>query len=354
MAAIADNRASVSSTFRYLACACAAATASLATMQAATAQTERAAAFYQGKTIRLLLPTGPGGGRALYALPFAEAFSRHIPGNPRVVPLFMPGAGGSTAINNAQNVAEPDGLTIVSPLKGSVIAQATEDPSVKYDLRRFNWIGRITDATQIFFISGKVPARTIDDMRTQEIIVGAGGRASVTYQLPAFINRVVGTRLKIVTGYPSAGATNMSVHKGETHGAFTTWNDLSSYHMDSIRDGKVRVVVQIALHQLPELKSVPLLSDYATNEGDRELIDFMSSSSDLGQVYAAPPGVPDYLVEALRIGFNATMKDTSYTDKLLKSKIQFNPMTGQEIAQDVLKTLNAPRSLIDRYQAAVN
>lgn len=342
------------STSRFVKYAGAAVIGSFAAACSASAQTPSAAAYYQGKTIKMLLPTGPGGGRALYALPFAEAFSRHIPGNPRIVPIFMPGAGGSTAINNAQNVAEPDGLTIVSPLKGSVIAQATEDPSVKYDLRRFNWIGRITDATQIFFVSGTAPAHTIEGLRTQEIIVGAGGRASVTYQLPAFINRVVGTRLKIVTGYPSAGATNLSVYKGETHGAFTTWNDLSSYHMDSVRDGKVRVVVQIALHQLPDLKNVPLLSDYATNADERGLIDFMSSTSDLGQVYAAPPGVPDYLIEALRIGFNATMKDTSYTDKLLKAKIQFNPMTGQEITQDVMKTLNAPRSLIERYQAAIN
>lgn len=354
MTAIA-NDVSISGSARppILIAVCAVGTIALATLSVASGQTDRAAAFYQGKTIRLLLPTGPGGGRALYALPFAEAFGRHIPGSPKIVPVFMPGAGGSTAINNAQNVAEPDGLTIVSPLKGSVIAQATGDPSVKYDLRRFNWIGRITDATQIFFVSGTAPAHTIEGLRSHEIIVGAGGRASVTYQLPAFINRVVGTRLKIVTGYPSAGATNLSVYKGETHGAFTTWNDLSSYHMDSIRDGKVRVVVQIALHPLPELNSVALLSDYAADASDRELIDFMSSSSELGQVYAAPPGVPDYLVEALRIGFDATMKDKNYIGTLAKAHIQFNPMTGQEITQDVLKTLDAPRALIERYRAAI-
>src|SRR5262245_39486904 len=81
-----------------------------ATSHMAAAQTNSVAGFYTGKTIRMLLPTAPGGGRALYALPFAEAYSRHIPGNPKVLPIFMPGAGGSTAINNAANVAEPDGL----------------------------------------------------------------------------------------------------------------------------------------------------------------------------------------------------------------------------------------------------
>jgi tripartite-type tricarboxylate transporter receptor subunit TctC len=320
----------------------------------ASAQSPSVAAYYQGKTIRMLLPTAPGGGRALYALPFAEAFSRHIPGNPKIVAVFMPGAGGSTAINNAQNVAEPDGLTIVSPLKGSVIAQAIEDKTVRYDLKKFHWIGRITDATQVFFVSGRVAVRSLEELRRREIIVGAVGRASVTYQNPAFFNRVIGTKLKIVTGYQSAGATNLSVESGETDGAFTTWNDIQSYHMDWIAEGKARVLVQIALHRLPELKDVPLLSDFSMSENDRELIDFMSSSSELGQTYAAPPGVPAYLVEALRDAFNATMGDQDYIDKLKRANIQFNPMTGPELTQEILKTLKAPRSLIERYQAAIN
>ena len=320
----------------------------------AEAQSNTSTDFYAGKTIRMLLPTAPGGGRALYALPFADALSRHIPGNPKILPVFMPGAGGSTALNNAQNVAEPDGLTIVSPLKGSVIAQAIADSSVKYDLKKFSWIGRITDATQIFFVSSKVTARTIDDFRHKEIIVGAVGRASVTYQNPSFINHVMGTKFKIVTGYPSAGATNLSVEVGETQGAFTTWNDLRSYHSDWLRDGKVRVVIQIALKRLAELKDVPLLTDFASNDEDRALIEFMSSGSDLGEAFAAPPKVPTPIIDILRKAFDETMKDPSYVEKLRKMNIQFNPITGQQVAGDVLKTLGTPKSVVSRYQAAIN
>ena len=266
----------------------------------------------------------------------------------------MPGAGGSTAINNASGVAEPDGLTIVSPLKGAVAAQAIGDPSVRYDLSKFNWIGRITDATQIFFTSSAVSARTIEDFRQQEIIIGSVGRASVTYQLPAFSNHVLGTKFKIVTGYRSAGANNMSVEIGETQGAFTTWNDIQSYHSDWLRDGKVRIVTQIALHRLPELAEVPLLADFATNESDRELIEFMSTSSELGQTYAAPPGVPDYIAAGLRDAFNETMKDADYIDKLQRSKIQFNPMVGQELGALVNKTLGTSKAVIERYKNAIN
>ena len=302
----------------------------------------------------MLLPTAPGGGRALYALPFAEAFGRHIPGNPKVLPVFMPGAGGSTAINNAANVAEPDGLTIVSPLKGSVIAQAIGDPSVKYDLSKFNWLGRISDATQIFFVSSKVMARTLNDFRQTEIVVGAGNRASVTYQIPAFVNYVFGTKFKIVTGYPSAGAVNLSVAIGETQGAFTTWNDLQSYHPDWLRDDKVRVGIQIALHRLPDLNEVPLLTDLVSNEDERKLVEFMSSSSELGQTFAAPPGVADPIVRALRKAFDDTMKDDVYRDKLKRLNIQFNPLTGQQLTDEIRKTLAAPKSVIARYRAAID
>src|SRR5215204_5982195 len=317
------------------------------------AAAQSAADFYRGKSIRMLLPTGPGGGRALYALPFADAFGRHIPGQPKVVPVFMPGAGGSSAINNAQNVAAPDGLTIVSPLKGAVIAQAVGDPSVKYDLSKFNWIGRITDATQILFVSSTVSGATIDDFRREQIIIAAVGRASVTYQNAAFINNVLGTKFKIVTGYRSAGATNASVETGETQGAFTTWNDLHSYHPDWLRDEKVRVILQIALERNPELKKIPLLDEFARNEGDRELIRFMSSGSELGQTFAAPPAVPADLIAALRKGFQDTMQDPDYVAKLCQSQIQFNPMTGERLSEMVRNTIGAPKSIIERYKQVI-
>jgi tripartite-type tricarboxylate transporter receptor subunit TctC len=309
--------------------------------------------IFHGKTIKLLLPTEPGGGRALYALPFADAYGRHIPGNPTVVPVFMPGAGGSTAVNNAYGVAAHDGLTIVSPLKSVVTAQAVGDPSVKYDVAKMNWLGRITDATQIFFVSSEVTARTIDDFRHQQVIIGAVGRASVTYQNAAFVNKILGTKFKIVTGYQSAGSLNMSVESGETQGAFTTWNDLHSYHADWLRDGKVRVVMQIALVKHPDLKEVPLLTDLATNDADRELCEFISSSSDLGEAYAAPPGVPQPVVAALRKAFDETMQDLDYIKKLRAAKIQFNPMDGAALAKEILKTISAPKSLVERYKAAI-
>jgi tripartite-type tricarboxylate transporter receptor subunit TctC len=309
---------------------------------------------FRGKTVRILVPSAPGGDRALYPLTFAPFYSKHIPGNPAVQPVFMPGAGGSTAVNNAYSIAAPDGLTLVTPLVAVATAQAVGEEQVKYDVSKFNWIGRITDATRILLVSAKVNARTIAELRGREVIVGASSRTSASYLMPAFMNKMFGTRFKIVTGYQSAGKRNLALETGETEAAITTWNDIRTYHPEWVREGGImRLIVQIALKRHPELANVPLLLDYADNQADRDLIEFMSSSSQIGQSYAAPPGVPAPIVEALRRAFDATMKDEAFLEKMRTAKMEFNPATGEELTTIVARTIGAPKSVIERYKAAV-
>ncbi len=310
--------------------------------------------YFRGKTVRLLVPSSPGGDRGLYPTVFAPFYSKHLPGNPAVVPAFMPGAGGSTALNYTYNVATPDGLTLATPLVAVVTSQAVGEESVKYDVAKFNWIGRISDATRVLLMSTKVEARTIPELRGREVIAGASGRTSETYLMPAFMNKVLGTRFKIVSGYQSAGKRNLAIENGELQAAITTWNDVRTFHLDWIRDGGImRLVVQIALQKHPELPNLPLLLDYAENEADRALLEFMSASSQMGQSYAAPPGIPAPIVEALRRAFDATMKDPAYIEKMKAAKMEFSPATGEEMTAIVNRTIGAPKSVIERYKAAV-
>jgi tripartite-type tricarboxylate transporter receptor subunit TctC len=271
-----------------------------------------------------------------------------------VQPVFMPGAGGSSALNYAYSVAAPDGLTIVTPLVAVVTAQAVGEETVKYDVAKFNWVGRISDATRVLLMSTKINAKTIADLRGREVITSASGRTSETYLMPAFMNKVLGTKFKIIVGYQSAGKRNLSIESGETEAAITTWNDVRTYHLDWIRAGGImRLIVQIALQKHPELPNVPLLLDEVKDPADHDLIEFMSSSSQMGQAYAAPPGVPAPILEALRRGFDATMKDPAFIEKMKAAKMEFNPATGEEMTAIVAHTIGAPKSVIDRYKAAV-
>jgi tripartite-type tricarboxylate transporter receptor subunit TctC len=317
------------------------------------ARAQSIADIFRGKTLKVLVPSVPGGDRALYPLTLAPFLSRHIPGNPGVQPVFNPGAGGSAAVNYAYSVSAPDGLTLVTPLVAVVTAQAVGDESVKYDVTRFQWIGRITDATRVLMVASRTGVRTLDDLHDREVVLGAVTRASETYLIPAFMNKVFGTRFRIVNGYQSGGKLSLAAEAREIDAMVTTWNDVRNYHSDWLQTDRMRLLVQVALEKQPELATTPLMLDFAANTADRELITFMSASSQMGQAYAAPPGTPAPIIEALRRAFDETMKDPAFIEKLQSTRMDYNPVDGAAMTRIVLGTIATPKSVIDRYKAAV-
>ncbi len=317
-----------------------------------TAQTSLEGHF-RGKTITVIIPTGPGGDRMANATPFMRYFGRHLPGNPNVVPSFMPGAGGAVGINYLQSVASRDGLTIATPLAPVVMAQVTGEKSVKYDNAKLNWIGRTADATQVLYVRGNVDVHSIDDLKTRKVVIGSSGPASASTIIPYVMNQVYGTKMHVVLGYSGSAAFNLAVQRGETDGALTTWNNVGNNYADQVRDGKLRILFQVAQARNPDLPKVPLATDAAANDPDRALLEFMSSSSEMGQTFVAPPDVPAHIVQALRRAFDATVKDPDYLAMMQKAGNALNPMGGEELTQIVAKTMATPPSIIERYKAAV-
>src|SRR5262249_49524430 len=152
---------------------------------------------------------------------FMHYFGRHLPGNPTVVPSFMPGAGGAVGVNFLQNVAPRDGLTIATPLAPVVLAQVTREKSVKYDTMRMNWIGRTADSTQVLYVRGNVDVKDFDDLKNKKVVIGSSGLASASTIIPYVMNYVFGTKMHVVLGYNGSGAFNLAVQRGETDGALT-------------------------------------------------------------------------------------------------------------------------------------
>jgi len=303
---------------------------------------------FRGKTIRVIIPTAVGGDRALYALPFIAHFGKHIPGNPRVVPVFMPGAGGALGMNYLYGASAPDGLTIGTPLAPVVVAQATGDSSVSYDVSKMSWIGRIVDATRVFFIWNRVGVKTLDDLRKREVLVGSSGRSSETYINPAVMNVHLGTKFKIVTGYSGVAAVNLAAERGESEASFTTWNDVWNNHADWLRDRKITVMFQIALAK--KVEDVPLLMDVADNPLARSVIEFMSSSSQMGQSWVGPPGMAPDVVAALRAAFDATMRDPSFLAEAEKMNIQIDPTPGGEIQAQIERLAGRDRAFFQKVR----
>jgi tripartite-type tricarboxylate transporter receptor subunit TctC len=305
--------------------------------------------YFRGKTIRLNIATASGGAYGAYALVFAQYYGRHIPGEPAVLPEYRPGAGGVVAANYLYNVAPKDGTVIGMPLAPIVLAQYT-GANAQYDAAKFVWIGQIADITRLFAVWETSPIKTFDDLMTHESIAGTTGRGSETYMNPALMNHVFGTKIKIVSGYKGSNDLTLALERGEISAMSGTWANFAANHAQWINDGKVRFVVQIGLHKVKGYESVPLLAELATNEEDRQIVEYMSLvTTSVGYSVIAPPGVPDDIVAALRRAFDDTMRDPAFLAAAKKCCDDLNPSPYGEVAAAVARAINSPKSLLERF-----
>ena len=173
-----------------------------------------------------------------------------------------------------------------------------------------------------------------------------------TYINPAVMNYLLGTKIKIISGYQAVAEVNNATEKRETDASFTTWNDIGNTHADWVRDGKVRILAQIALAKHRALPDVPLLAEWADNDADRAVIEFMASSSQMGQSFVAPAGAPAPIVEALRRAFDATMQDPEFRGMMQGARLEISAMKGEALQGFVERTMAAPAAVVARYKAA--
>ncbi len=307
---------------------------------------------FRGKTLTVIIPTSPGGDRSANALALINHIGRHIPGNPRVVPNYMPGAGGLSALNHLYNVVAKDGLTIATPLTTLIVAQVTGEKAVRYDVSKMNWIGRTSESTQVVYVWHKVPVYSLDDAKRREVTLGSTGVNSPSTIIPLIMNNVFGTKFKVVLGYKGSADFNLATARGETDSSLTTWSNLRNSHADAVREKHARILFQVLMTRHPELAEIPTAYELATNDDDRALIEFMTSSAELGQAFIAPPDVPAPIIEALRRAFDLTMQDPAYIEYSKKVGNALTPVSGAELAKFATRTLATPRAVIDRYTAA--
>src|SRR3954453_13089408 len=310
---------------------------------------QSAAEFYRGKTITMAVGTSPGGDYDLRMRMVARHISRHIPGNPTIVPTNMPGAGQMLVANWLANVAPKDGTAIVALSQNMAVNQATGASGVKYDVRQFNWIGNTTDSPNVINSWHTSGIKTIQDVMQRELVVGATGIASGSYLYPYALNQLVGTKFKIVTGYPGGNDVNLAMERGEVGGrGSNSWASWKSTRPQWLAEKKVIILVQVGVRRNPELPDIPTLQDLAKNDSDRQVLTFISADTAISRPLVTSAGVSPERVEALRRAFDAAMMDADFLAEAEKSKTDISPMTGEEAQKIAEATINAPADVRSR------
>jgi len=213
-----------------------------AVFTASPARADAVSDFYKGNTVSMLLGTGPGATYDFYARILAKHMAHHIPGAPNVVVGYMPGAGGLNMFNHLYNIAPKDGTVIGNTFGTLPINQLFKPDAARYDARKFNWLGSVSRDVSVLAVNATAPVKTLEAAKSAEMIIGSIGLGNGTYYFPALINTVAGTRIKIITGYPSGNEIYKAMEAGEVHGYAPVWLSLVSVKPDWLRDKKVALV----------------------------------------------------------------------------------------------------------------
>ncbi len=325
----------------------------LAALVPASAQS--VADFYRGKTITYNLAVPDGASWGLYARTFIEHLRKHVPGNPNIILQVMPGGGGVAAGNHIFNVAVKDGTVIGTPLSTAMVFAATDPGQVQYDPRKYSWIGSMAVVQDVITVWHTAPAKTLDDAKRIELIMGATGKGSNSFQDVALANNLLGTKFKPVRGYKGGAEINIAIERGEVHGRSTTWESWPGSHPNWLREKKLIHLVQLGPRKLPEIgDEVPLFRDLVSGE-QQQIVDFIGVSLAMGRAVYAPPGIPKDRLEALRLAFLATMKDPAYIAQAKKLKLDTDTwQTGEAVERIVNDAFSLSPALIQKAKAAID
>ncbi len=318
------------------------------------AAAEDVAAFYRGKTVRIVVGVGVGSGYDINARLLARHMAAHIPGQPTVIVQNQPGAGSLTMTNQLYGSGPFDGSVIGAPFNGLPTTPLLQPGGARFDATKLNWIGSSNRETQITYVWHTAPVQNVAELAQKELVVGAQAPGSTQYDFPVLANRLFGFKFKVITGYESTPKIHLAMERGEVQGnGATNWSTLKALNTNWLEEKKVKPIAQWALNKHPELSDVPMILDLAKTDADRQALLLAMARLEFGRPFFLPPNVPPERVEALRRAFDATMRDPAYLADAEKLKIDIEPLTGEQVASLIAQVFATPAETVARVRDAM-
>jgi tripartite-type tricarboxylate transporter receptor subunit TctC len=314
--------------------------------------------YYEGKTLTLIVGEAASGGYAVFARVLAENLGRHIPGQPRVVVQYMPGAAGRTLTNYMYNGAPRDGFTIGAPPRNVLLEQVTGTVNVSYRVEDFTWLGAsfsLADDAYCLIVRSDSPYRTLDDLRKPGAPALFGGQApgSANADVVQIAKDALHLNIQLIRGYPSPGEINMAIKSGELVGNADGWKTFSLYEKDAVESGGYRCIVQFRPDRWSGLPDSPTALESASTTEDKQLIELVEALFLLGRPYMAPPGMPAEAAAILRNAFMETHSDPAFIAEFQKLGFLVNAQSDQDVLAIVDAVEATPPAVAARYKADI-
>ena len=317
-------------------------------LHAAPAWAQDAPDFYAGRTVSILVGSGPGGLTDTSARLIGRFLERHLPGAPTVIVQNMPGGGSVTMANYVFRSAPRDGTVMGYPSPGMITAELLEPDRAKYEGRRLNWIGSAFRSTNTISVLSSSAATTLEDARRTEIFLGASGRGSPLYQIPALARALLDLQFTIVTGYESGSAVVLAMERGEVDGQAIALDFWANSRPHWLADGSLVHLLRIGPPDPRRAAQVPHLRDLVTSDRDKALIDLVEVGFTLGWPLFASPEVPAQRIADLRNAFARLVQDPEFAAAAMDVlRMEVDPILGEELDGHVDRALSTPAPLVN-------
>jgi tripartite-type tricarboxylate transporter receptor subunit TctC len=316
-----------------------------------TATADPVADFYKGKTISLIIASGEGGGYDISGRLTAEFLSKYIPGHPTIIARNMPGASGMRAADYMYNVAAQDG-TVISIPQPTLLLNKVVDPAARYEPQRFNWIGRLGTLQTFGVAWHTAPAQSVEDAKRIELAMAAAQGPGTGSNVVMALNRLVGTRFKLVKGYKSGAESSLAMERGEVHGISSASLEVLE-NKGWISRNNVKVLYVIGMMRHPKIPQVRTLAELASAEPDRIVLNSVANASDIGKSILAPPNVPAERVAALRKAFQELVRDPDFIRESDRRNVALEPLAGGELQTMVNRSMNLTPEVVERIRQTI-
>ncbi len=320
-----------------------------------TARADAVADFYKGKTIRVLVGASAGGSYDTIARMMGRHMKNFVPGKPRMVVQNRPGASSRVAANWLYNAGPKDGTVIGSFSQTLPFAQVLGQRKVKYDARKFQWIGTPIQPVSVMIARTDAGFKNLLDTRKKQLIVGATSSTGANFIYPALANYLFGTKLKIVIGYKGGTQVDLALERGEVGArGSATWSDIKNTRSHWLKKKQIVVLVQNSLKKHADLPNIPRFIDLATNPEQKKVLELMGKVASIGRPMLTNRGVPKDRIAALRKAFDDTMLDKAFQKDAKRVHVELNPMRGVDMQKLVAEIMGTPQSVIDMTNAALS
>ena len=286
----------------------------------------------------------------------ARHLGKHIPGNPTIIPKNMEGAGSLRLANWMFRVAPKDGSVIGTIGRGTGFDPILGQQGALFDGTKFTWLGSANNEVSVCVSWNATSGITkFEDLYTKEMTVGGTSMSADTDQFPRVLNGVLGTKLKIVSGYPGGNDVVLAMERGEVQGRCGwSWSSVKSTHQKWLNEKKFTVLVQLGLDKHPDLPDVPLVMDLAKTPEQKQILRLIFARQVMGRPYFAPPGIPADRAQALRKAFMDTMNDPDFKADAEKAKLEITPVDGEDLQKLVAEVYQTPPEIAKKAAAILD